>query len=251
MSHTYKFKTFVLKFKLFLATLLALAIITIPIYIVSQSVYKQPTTTTTLRTTTTTTTTTLPITLPTTTTLPLQQTGELVIALKDEEHKIAGGTTVLNLSLTVSDVMVHLVQQEGNESNETGKWIKISDQPKTLDLLRYTDVIAIIAEKELDAGKYTQIRLNITDANITIKNVYFKIYTSKTYPMIIPSNELKLVHPFTITAGKATVLTLDFDVEQSISLGVEGEKRYILRPVVKILEESLARGERPENSEII
>jgi len=186
-----------------------------------------------------------------TTTLPSVKTGMLVIALKDEQHNIPGGTTILNLTLRIDGITAHYVETtEGyNETgNETGKWITVSTEPKTLDLLQYTDVLAIVGEKELDAGKYTQLRLNITEANITIKNSFFYIYTSKTYQMEIPSEELKLINQFTVDSARTTVLTLDFDVENSVTHTADG---YLLKPVVKMTEEKMEHEKRPSNSTIV
>jgi predicted GH43/DUF377 family glycosyl hydrolase len=71
---------------------------------------------------------------------------------------------------------------------------------------------------------------------------------NKTYPLKVPSKELKLVHNFNIEQNKTSVLTLDFDLEQSLKKTDQG---YILSPTVKILEESLEPGQKPTNSEEI
>ena len=49
----------------------------------------------------------------------------------------------------------------------------------------------------------------------------------------IPSDVLRVVRPFTITAGQTTIATLDFDAEQSVVQQGTGE--YLLRPLVTLL----------------
>lgn len=252
----YRYRQKLADYRPILILLLAFVVLA-ALYFTSQ-IRMPPTTTTTTTTTTVVTTTTLPAT--TTTTITLQPAkGTLIIALKDVVHKIPGGTVIHSLNLTISNISIHRAGQteEENETanettdeaaNETGQWFSVFSGRKSLDLLKYTDVHAIVGEAELDEGKYTQIRLSIPEANITITNAYLYIYRNKTYPMIIPSKELKLVNPFTIEAGKTSVLTLDFDVEQSVTRTADG---YMLKPVVKILEETLEAGERPANAVVV
>lgn len=210
--------------------LTGLILILIVINQIQWSLKPQPTTTTTLQTTTTVTTTT--------TIQPKIITGRIIIAVKD--YKLPGGTTILNISMKIGNITVHYV----NES----RWIVVSSDMKTIQLLNYTNITAIIGQSEMETGKYTQIRLYITEANITIKNTLLKIYTGKTYPMVVPSKELKVVHQFNIEGNKTTVLTLDFDVENSVTHTADG---YMLRPVVKVYEQRLEYGRVPENAKII
>lgn len=183
-------------------------------------------------------------TTSTTTTLPILQaeTGRLVIAVKDEQHRLPGGTTVLNISMKIGNITAHRVV--GNES----EWKVVSADFKNIELLDYTDIIAIIGDGILEPGKYTQVRMYIAEANITIKNTFFYIYTAKTYPLVIPSGELKTAHQFSIDQNKTTVITIDFDVENSVTHTADG---YLLRPVVKVSEESIGYDELPSNSKVI
>jgi hypothetical protein len=179
--------------------------------------------------------------------IPVEK-GGLIIAVKDASKKLPQIGTVTGLNLTINSVEVHFVGKDENVTgNETGKWIVFSSDTKTIDLLRYTDIRAIIGEQELAVGKYTQIRLNLSDSEIKIYNLNMGIY-NKTYPLKVPSKELKLVHNFNIEQNKTSVLTLDFDLEQSLKKTDQG---YILSPTVKILEESVETGQKPANSEEI
>ena len=66
----------------------------------------------------------------------------------------------------------------------------------------------ILGSEELSVGMYTQIRLYINDANVTIDGA--------VYDLDIPSKTIKLVRGFWILPDKTTTLTLDFDAKESV-----------------------------------
>lgn len=179
-------------------------------------------------------------TIATTTTL-LPAKGDLIVAVKDVFHRVSQVGTVYALDLTINSVEAHFI---GADENATGQWIVLFSGEKTLDLLQYTDVRAIVGEQELTPGKYTEIRLNLSDSTIKVYNPAMYIY-NKTFPLKVPSKELKLIRNFNIEQNKTVVLTLDFNVEQSVKKTDQG---YILSPTVAILEEKLPKGQRPTNS---
>lgn len=168
---------------------------------------------------------------------PAPSTGTLIVLVKDRQYKLPGLGTVTALNLTIKTVEVH------SAANETG-WITVFNGTKSFDLLVYTDVRAIIGEKELVSGKYTQIRLGMVDGSIKIYNIDMNVF-NKTYTLLVPSKELKLNHPFTIEENKTLALVLDFDVEKSVTRTADG---YTLKSVIGILEEKLEKGEKPANS---
>lgn len=168
---------------------------------------------------------------------PAPSTGTVIVLVKDVPHKLPGLGTVTALNLTIKTVEVH------STANETG-WITVFNGTKSFDLLEYTDVRAIIGEKELASGKYTQIRLGMIDGSIKIYNIDMNVF-NKTYTLLVPSKELKLNHPFTIEENKTLALVLDFDVEGSVTRTADG---YTLKQVIGILEEKLEKGQKPINS---
>jgi hypothetical protein len=180
-------------------------------------------------------------TIATTTTLPPVQTGRIAVAVKDEQHKLPGGTEVHGIKLKIGNITVHAA---GNESD----WITVSNEIKELQLLDYTDMIAIIGQSVLDVGKYTQIRMYIVEGNITITNDFLYIYSPRDYPLKVPSKELKTAHEFSIAAGRTTVLTVDFDVENSVTKTADG---YMLKPVVKVTDQQVGYSELPTNSTVV
>ncbi|MEI6126593.1 MAG: DUF4382 domain-containing protein [Pseudomonadota bacterium] len=126
--------------------------------------------------------------------------------------------------------------------NATGKegWIVISNEEQGFDLLQLQEgKVDLLAQASLDAGKYTQIRLKITDAtdNNSEPKTYVKVDGVK-YPLVVPSGTksgLKLTHPFTITGDNETVLYLDFDATKSVNQ--TGSGKYNLKPTIKVLTE--------------
>jgi hypothetical protein len=185
----------------------------------------------------------------TSTSQPVQEFGNLIIAIKDKSQRVDAIGTLNELLLTVTKVEVHFVDQS-DDVNATGEWKIVFNGNKKVDLLMLTDLIGIINQKELPAGKYTQVRLEISEVvfNITntLLNVKNKRYDAKvTNSSEVPSGELRFVHPFNITIGKTTLLTIDFDIQQSVKRTADG---YILKPVVKVIDEILEKGQMPTNS---
>jgi len=184
------------------------------------------------------------------TTIP-PSTGKLIVAAKDVKQKLGGFGYATALNITVKSIQVHTTGDDTEDSNITAAgWITVFEKTKTFDLIEYTDVLAIIGDKDLDVGKYTQVRLYISDATIKIYNLNY----SKQYPMNIPNNVLKLVHPFTIEANQTTVLTLDFDVPSSVPLkeSIVGIGiTYRFSPVVKVTDSKIDKDAWPDKSTII
>lgn len=186
--------------------------------------------------------------------------GELVIAARDVQHKLAGGYIVTGLNLTIKSIQVHKTGTNDTDENITASgWITIFNGTKTFDLVEYSgDVIALLGEKELEPGKYTQIRLYIAEADVKIYSIIVSVF-NKSYEAKVPSKVLKLIHPFTIEENKTLVLTLDFDVVKSFCEGTICRKdgQWIFRPTLQtnvgplndgILEGTLEKGKRPEKA---
>lgn len=177
---------------------------------------------------------------------PVSGTGTLLVKLTDAPADYA------KVLVTISEVAVHRVGAlpmpspsadpsasptgEATATSETdadeGGWIKLAvTLPMPVDLLTLKDSLADLGLAELPAGKYTQIRLKVTRAQVALKD-------GSTHDVKIPSGTLKLVHPVVIEAGAQTQLTLDFDAEQSvhqISLG-----SYQMKPTIKVLATQIA-----------
>ncbi len=145
--------------------------------------------------------------------------GTLVLQITDDPD-----LDITEALVTMSNVSVHYAGLQGNGS--TGEWITIVEEQKTFDLIALQDVTELFGTSELKAGWYTQIRLYVDSALVTIEGIQ--------YDLEIPSKTVKLIKPFKILDGQTTILTLDFDVHESVH--VTGSDKYIFKPTIKVIE---------------
>jgi hypothetical protein len=145
-------------------------------------------------------------------------TGKLVLHMTDKP-----GLNIESAVVTISKVQVHV--DMGN--NESG-WYTVVEGPKTFDLVQIKDVKAYLGEANLSVGIYTQIRLDVDSAVVTINGT--------EYNLTIPSKTVKMVRSFEIKEGETITLTLDFDAQESIH--EDGANKYIMRPTIQVLSES-------------
>ena len=143
---------------------------------------------------------------------------------------ISDDPPVLNIEkalITISGVRVHRATEEeaSDEETEAG-WLPVVETAQTFDLIELRDTKAFLGSAELEAGRYTQVRLTVEEALVTIDGT--------EHALKVPSGTIKLVHPFTVEAGQTTELTLDFDAEESIHAA--GNK-YMMRPTIKLVVE--------------
>ncbi len=129
----------------------------------------------------------------------------------------------------ITTAMIGEIEEEVDTS-EAG-WYTIVNESQYFDLIALQNVTDVLGEKELSIGKYTQIRLNVDQAEITINNSG----EIEVYDMQIPSKTVKLVKAFWINENETTELTLDFDVYESVHQ--TGNNKFIMRPTIKIIEE--------------
>lgn len=122
-----------------------------------------------------------------------------------------------HINVTFLEVQIH----EASEGNESG-WHTLSVENGTLDLVSLTDVSALLASSDVDTGNYTQIRIVIISVIGVMQNG-----TNVTF--FVPSGELKTAHPFNVTAGETTNLTIDIDLEHSITYSAQ---RWIFKPIL-------------------
>ena len=148
-------------------------------------------------------------------------TGKVSIMVKD----LPDDWTHVNV--TFSQVRIHQAST-GNESesNESG-WHNLAIAQKTIDLAVLVNVSELLASANVGPGKYTQIRLVIDSVIGTMEDGTVVNFT-------VPSGELKTTHPFNVTAGQTTTLTLDFILEDSIVHNSQGWKfKPVLGPIIQ------------------
>jgi len=149
-----------------------------------------------------------------------QGTGNLVLKITDQPN-----LDIEKALVTISKVQVHAA----GESNTTeAGWITVVEEPNTFDLIEIMNVEAFLGSSELAVGRYTQIRLTVDSALVTINNT--------EHNLTIPSGTVKLVRSFEIEENETTTLILDFDAQQSIHSAGASDK-YIMRPTVTVTQE--------------
>jgi hypothetical protein len=129
----------------------------------------------------------------------------------------------------ITSSIIGEVEEEDNDS-EAG-WYTIVEESQTFDLIALQDVKEELGLKNLSVGKYTQIRLTVEKAEITIDNDG----VTEVHDLKIPSNKVKLIKPFWIYEDNTTVLTLDFDVHKSVHK--TGNDKYIMKPTINVIQE--------------
>jgi hypothetical protein len=140
-----------------------------------------------------------------------------------------------NIWLTIATVRVHQACD-----NENDCFITVSDNLNNgvpIDLLHLKDY-PITFQANLPAGTYNQIRMSIVKGEIVfgppgppdpVNDV--------TYPLDVPSDEVKTQLHFDVAAGGLTQIILDLDAKNSIHVIKKGKKdEYQLRPVVNVVQ---------------
>jgi heat shock protein HslJ len=172
-------------------------------------------------------------------------TGTLKVYVTDARSR----ETVTSIMVTVSEVQIHkaLAEQEqeqqqsgtGNQAQEQeqeqqqtqqgeGEWISvnITDDARTFDLLDIEGIEQYLGQVEVEAVKYTQVRLVVDAVQVEFND------SGELEDARIPSKELKIVHPFNIVKGETTALVIDFDADKMVT--VTGSGDIIVKPVVKL-----------------
>jgi len=123
-----------------------------------------------------------------------------------------------------------------------GPWTTIPMDNDTFELLDLDGVTELLASYIVEAGIYTQIRLDVATVQIWITG------DETPHEARVPSDKIKLVRSFQVTDGGETEITVDINGAQSVQTG-NGE--YIFRPVVKLLipESAKPSDEEEENGE--
>ncbi|MBA3063883.1 DUF4382 domain-containing protein [Candidatus Woesearchaeota archaeon] len=133
----------------------------------------------------------------------------------------------INKTIEVCENITNTIEICDSESATGAGWFTIVEGPKTYDLIEIKDVKEFLGQKDLTAGKYTQIRLTVDSAKLLISG------EEKT--LKIPSGSIKLVRNFDIKDGETTTLTIDFDAEKSVH---QAGSTYIMKPTIKVIQES-------------
>jgi hypothetical protein len=144
------------------------------------------------------------------------QTGTLSVRLTDAPGDYE------KVNITFSEVSAHI----------DGDWVTVRNEPLTVDLLEWNNGKSLVlGTAEVPAGKYTQIRLIIDDANV--------VYKGQTRSVTVPSGAqsgLKLLANFDVLVGSTYEMVVDFDAQRSIvATGPrENPNGFLLKPTVRV-----------------
>ena len=147
--------------------------------------------------------------------------GTLILQITDAP----GDLNITEALVTMSEVRVHYAGI--NENDTLGEWKTIVNESQTFDLIALQNVTELFGEANLSAGWYTQIRLIVDQALVTIDGVQ--------YDLEISPKKVKLIKPWKIVDDETLILTLDFNVQKSIH--ETGNGRYKMEPTIKIIQD--------------
>lgn len=140
--------------------------------------------------------------------------GRLVLGIKDAAADMGGVSSIM---VTIDSVQLF---------NSSNGWTTLSSTPKTFDLmkLKAEGSTALLADMQVPAGTYQQVRLHISKVTVTD--------ASGTHDAKLPSGDLKIIGDITVNANATATATFDFVADESLHR--TGNGRYILAPVIKI-----------------
>lgn len=155
-------------------------------------------------------------------------TGTVSLSMTDAKPMLPDNVT--NCFVTIDEVLVH---------KSGGAWepLRMVQTPYTIDLLQFSDGSSteFVPPVALASGKYTQIRLSVTNVILRFDNGV----TTQDVTVTIPSGNLKTDQnfDFDVAESAAVDITVDFDLSKSIVVeGPSGSPSYKLKPVLHIVE---------------
>ena len=114
--------------------------------------------------------------------------------------------------------------------------------PREIDLLAYQNgaTINLLENETVDAGEYQWLRLKVIAERNRNDGSYILFEDGGQFPLYIPSGSetgLKVNRPFRVAVGGITRLVADFDLRKSIIEPPGQEPNYVLKPVLRLVDE--------------
>jgi hypothetical protein len=144
---------------------------------------------------------------------PAGQTGNLQVEVGDAPAS-AG---VDHIWITIANLETH---QGGG-----GPWTIIDPNPPMFDLKTIEGSQAFLTSQNLDTGRYTQIRFDITDIAVQVGPI--------KYDAAPPDDKIRLVEPFDIVDGETTKIIVDFNASEELYFNSQGE--YAFNPIIRLI----------------
>ena len=142
-----------------------------------------------------------------------------------------------SLTVTVTEIVLHRAsaggdEEEEGEEEENGDKIAsnvvVFSGSLEVNLLDLVGVSEVLSTAEIPAGKYTKIRLSITDPRLVLKADPETVITDIH---LTANDRLFVSEPFEIPAGESVLLLLDFG---GIHLVPQGNGGYTLTPQLRV-----------------
>jgi hypothetical protein len=152
---------------------------------------------------------------------PEPETGTIQVRATDAPAK--GVTKIL---VSVSGIEVH--QADADDFT----WQTLVGESNTFDLVEIEGAEVLLGTEEIQAGTYTQIRLDVDKVLVTLDG--------EEVEARLPGGKLKVVRSWEVKPDDVTVLTLDFDAGSFVIVTGQGDVQ--VKPVIKL---EVTHGERP------
>ncbi len=110
--------------------------------------------------------------------------------------------------------------------SSTGRWYNITIRPKTSDLARLGNLSSLLADVNLEPGRYTKIVLNISKAVATVNGA--------NEILQVPSDRFAAVASYNISRNCTNWIDIDFRLANSIYLTDGGQ--FVVLPEVNVTE---------------
>ena len=133
---------------------------------------------------------------------------------------------ISNIMVTLTNIEVHKADSDENS------WISVVDGEKTFDLVVIQGAEEFLGQKEIEAGQYTQIRLDVTKVVVTLDG--------EEIDAKLPSGKIEVVRPWVIEPDSKTILTLDFEANKFVV--ITGQNSAQVEPVIEL---EVTKGDRP------
>ncbi len=142
---------------------------------------------------------------------------------------------------SVSSVMVTVDNVEAHSTTEG--WVTITSNAKTYDLieLKNSGEFAVIADTNVKAGMYDQIRFDVSDVTI--------VDDQGEHEAKLPSNKIMINSNMDVNESGTATATFDFIADDSVH--VTGNGKYILAPVIQVETRSDAEVESKSNNRVV
>ena len=114
--------------------------------------------------------------------------------------------------------------------------------PREIDLLAYQNgaTVNLLENESVTAGEYQWMRLKVIAERNRNDGSFILFEDGSQFPLYIPSGSetgLKINRPFRVAVGGITRLVADFDLRKSIIEPPGQEPNYILKPVLRLVDE--------------